>query len=158
MSATEWLHLPKPSLFLLPAVKQIQELTKVDGRDHVSTADNTPDAGTRGVSATALYEKSWLRGADFLRLFELPFLPCTDVVTRIKSEKIATGTELIEETFEATIPTAHVTTMAVALIVKCTAFTRNCYILLRCVPDTFLPEFGCIRTKSGFKDEVLEAE
>ena len=70
--------------------------------------------------------------ADFLRPSEWPFLPCTDVVTGINWEKIATETEMIEKTHEATTLTAHVTTMAVTL--ECQKLRET--VTYWCVPVT----------------------
>ena len=38
----------------------------------------------RGMSAEVLQSSSWVRGSDFLRTKQLPFVPNTDVVDNIK--------------------------------------------------------------------------
>ena len=49
-----------------------------------ASADNPADAGTRGMSAEVLQSSSWVRGPDFLRTKQFPFVTNTDVVDNIK--------------------------------------------------------------------------
>ena len=55
-------------------------------------------------------ESSWLKGLDFLKSPNCPYKLCSAVIKKMKSRKIAPGTELIKnETHEMTTFTAHVT-------------------------------------------------
>ena len=62
----------KHPIFIANRVSEILENTSVDQRNHVATCDNPADAGT------------WVRGPDFLRTKQFPFVPNTDVVDNIK--------------------------------------------------------------------------
>ena len=86
------------------------ELTTVDEWNHVPTGDNPADAGTCGLSHTALFDSTLVKGPDFLSSPNWPFILCTDVITKIKSRKFAPRTELMKnENHEMTTLTAHVT-------------------------------------------------
>ena len=74
----------KHPIFIANRVSEILENTSVDQWNHVATCDNPADAGTRGMSAEVLQSSSWVRGPDFLRTKEFPFVPNTDVVDNIK--------------------------------------------------------------------------
>ena len=74
----------KHPIFIANRVSEILENTSVDQWNHVATYDNPADAGTRGMSAEVLQSSSWLRGPDFLRAKQFPFVPNTDVVDNIK--------------------------------------------------------------------------
>ena len=74
----------KHPIFIANRVSEILENTSVEQWNHVATCDNPADAGTRGMSAEFLQSSSWVRGPDFLRTKQFPFVPNTDVVDNIK--------------------------------------------------------------------------
>ena len=74
----------KHPILIANRVSEILENTSVDQWNHVATCDNPADAGTRGMSAEVLQSSSWVRGLDFLRTKQSPFVPNTDVVDNIK--------------------------------------------------------------------------
>ena len=74
----------KHPIFIANHVSEILENTSVDQWNHVATCDNPADAGTRGMSAEVLQSSSWVRGPDFLRTKQFPFVPNTGVVDNIK--------------------------------------------------------------------------
>ena len=74
----------KHPIFIANRVSEILENTSVDQWNHVATCDNPADAGTRGMSDEVLQSCSWVRGPDFLRTKQFPFVPNTDVVDNIK--------------------------------------------------------------------------
>ena len=106
-----WLHtLEKQPAFVANSVTESLKLMTVDEWNHVATGDNPADAGTCGLSATALFKSSWLKGPNFLRTHIWPFIPCSDVITKMKSNKIAPAPKLMKnETHEMTTLTARVT-------------------------------------------------
>ena len=73
----------KHPIFIANRVSEILENTSVDQWNHVATCDNRADAGTRGMSAEVLQSSSWVRGPDFLRTNQFPFVPNTEVVDNI---------------------------------------------------------------------------
>ena len=74
----------KHPIFIGNRASEILENTSVNQGNHVATCDNPADAGTRGMFAEVLQSSSWVRGPDFLRTKQFPFLPNTDVVDNIK--------------------------------------------------------------------------
>ena len=70
--------------FVANRVSEILENTSIDEWNHIATCDNPVDAGTRGMSAEVLQFSSWVRGPDFLRTKQFPFVPNADVVYNIK--------------------------------------------------------------------------
>ena len=74
----------KHPIFIANRVSEILENTSVDQWNHVATCDNPADAGTRGMSAEVLQSSNWMRGPDFLRFKQFPFVPNTDVVDNIE--------------------------------------------------------------------------
>ena len=74
----------KHPIFIANRVSEILENTSVDQWNHVATCDNPADAVTRGMSAEVLQSSSWVRGPDFLRTKQFPFVPNSDVVDNIK--------------------------------------------------------------------------
>ena len=74
----------KHPVFIANHLSEILANTSVDQWKHVATCDNPADAVTRGMSAEVLQSSSWLRGLDFLRTKQFPFVPNTDVVDNIK--------------------------------------------------------------------------
>ena len=70
----QWLHsIDKKPVFVANRVAEILELTTIDEWNHVPTADNPADAGTRGLSANALLDSPWLKGSKFLITPDWPF-------------------------------------------------------------------------------------
>ena len=74
----------KHTIFIANRVSEILENTSVDQWNQVATCDNPADAGTRGMFAEILQLSRWVRGPDFLRTKQFPFVPNTDVVDNIK--------------------------------------------------------------------------
>ena len=74
----------KHPIFIANRVSETLENTSVDQRNHVATCDNPAEAGTRGMSAEVLQSSSWVRGPDFLRTEQFPFVQNIDVVDNIK--------------------------------------------------------------------------
>ena len=94
----QWLHsLEKQPVFVANRVTEILEPKTDDVWNHVLTGDHPADAGSRVSSAAALFESSWLKGPDFLRSLNWLFIPCTDVITKMKSREFERGTELMEK-------------------------------------------------------------
>ena len=74
LTVLQWLtSLEKQPTFVANRVCETLDLTTVDEWHHVPTAHNTADAGTRGISATALLNSCWLSGPYFLKTSDLPF-------------------------------------------------------------------------------------
>ena len=67
-------------VFVANRVTEITVLTRVDERNHAPTVDNPAVAGTRGLSAKALSESTWLRGLAFLRTSDWPFQPLDEIM------------------------------------------------------------------------------
>ena len=64
----QWIHsLKKQPIFVANRVAEILELTTTDEWNYVQSSDNPANEGTRGVSASALVESSWLKGPEFLK-------------------------------------------------------------------------------------------
>ena len=110
----QWLHsIDKKPVFVANRVSEILELTTVDEWNHVPTAYNTADAGTRGLSANALLESPWLRGPNFLKTSDWPFQPSKETLkTKLKKTDQA---HLEPELQEATTITTSVTPNALTL-------------------------------------------
>ena len=82
----QWLHsLTKQPLFV--ANREIIELTTADEWNHVQPADNPADAGTRGLSAKALLQNSWLSGPKYFKTNERPFKPSEGFRLKLKQTK-----------------------------------------------------------------------
>ena len=57
----QWIHsMKKQPVFVANRVAEILELTTTDEWNYVQSCDNPADAGTRGLSATALPNSIWL--------------------------------------------------------------------------------------------------
>ena len=85
----QWLHyLEKQPVFVANRVAEILEQTTADEWYHVQSADNPADAGTRGLSAKALWQSSWLTGPKFLKTNERPFTPSGDFRLKLKQAKL----------------------------------------------------------------------
>ena len=85
----QWLKsLDKQPIFIANRVSEILETTSADQWNHVATSDNPADAGTRGMSSEALACSNWLRGPDFLRTTNSPFIPDTSVLDNLQRKKV----------------------------------------------------------------------
>ena len=81
----QWINTTnKHPIFIANCVSEILENTSVDQWNHVTTCDNPANAGTRGMSAEVLQSSSRVRGPDFVRTKQFPFVPNTDIVDNIK--------------------------------------------------------------------------
>ena len=83
----QWPHsIGKKPVFVANRVAEILELTTVDERNHVPKADNTADAGTRGLSTNALLDSPWLKAPKFLMTPDWPFQPSEEIMkTKMKN-------------------------------------------------------------------------
>ena len=158
----QWLRsIDKQPVFVANRVAEILELTTVDEWNHVQTSDNPADAGTRGLSASALLESSWLKGPEFLKTSDWPFKPSSDILEKIKHKKLNTESEQLESVSPETATlSAHVTTNASTLEwQKYSSYEK----LLRIVAYMLriVPKFRGNRTDSGSitdPDELAQAE
>ena len=108
----QWLtSIQKQPVFVANRIAEILDLTTVDEWHHVRTSENPADAGTRGLSAQALLESSWLKGPKFLGSNDWPFKPTTETMDRINSTK-RSQLEVNPENQETEAFTAETTTTA----------------------------------------------
>ena len=77
----------KQPVFVANRVAEILELTTADEWYHVQSTDNPADAGTRGLSANAFLQSSWLSGPNFLKTNEWLFKPSEDFRLKLKQTK-----------------------------------------------------------------------
>ena len=90
----QWIHLiEKQPVFVANRVAEILELTTTDEWNYVQSYDNPADAGTRGLSATALPNSIWLKGPDFLKTSDWPFRPSENSSFKVKQRKEASSRE-----------------------------------------------------------------
>ena len=76
ITVLQWIHsIEKQPVFVANRVAAILELTTTDEWNYVQSCDKPADAGTRGLSATALPNSIWLKVPDFLKLSDGPFRP-----------------------------------------------------------------------------------
>ena len=97
-SVLQWLYsIDKQPVSVTNRVAQTLALTTVDEWNHVPTVDNPADAGTRGLSAETLLERSWLKVPVFLRTSDWPFQPSDEIMkTKLKKldpDKVPTETK-----------------------------------------------------------------
>ena len=84
----QWIHsLEKQPVFVANCVAEILELTTTDEWNYVQSSNNPADAGTRGLSANALVESSWLKGPEFLKTPQWPFEPSEGCRWKLKEPK-----------------------------------------------------------------------
>ena len=96
----QWLKsLDKQPIFIANRVSEFLETTSADQWNHVATSDNPADAGTRGMSSEALACSNWLRGPDFLRTVDFPFIPDTSVLDNLQREKSTPSPPKLVECF-----------------------------------------------------------
>ena len=77
----------KQPVFIANRVAEILELFTADEWYHVQSADNPAVAGTRGLSAKAFLQSSWLSGPKFLKTNEWPFKPSECFRLKLKQVK-----------------------------------------------------------------------
>ena len=147
----------KNPVFVANRVNEIFELTTVDEWNHVPTADNPADAGTRGLSANALLDSPWLKGPKFLMTPDWPFQPSEEILkTKLKNfDFIEVNTEPVYQ--ETTANTASVASNVLALEwQKYSSYEK----LLRIVAYILhiSPKFSCNRTKTRAITDPVELE
>ena len=154
----QWLHsIEKKPVFVANRVAEILELTTVDEWNHVPTADNPADAGTRGLSANALLDSPWLKGPKFLMTPDWPFQPSEEILkTKLKNfDFIEVNTEPVYQ--ETTANTASVASNVLTLEwQKYSSYEK----LLRIVAYILRisPTFSCNRTKTRTITDPVELE
>ena len=90
----QWIHsIEKQPVFVANRVAEILELTTTDEWNYVQSCDNTADAGTRGLSATALPDSIWLKGPDFLKTSDWPFRPSKHSSIKVKQRNDTSSEE-----------------------------------------------------------------
>ena len=145
----QWLHsIDKQPVFVAKRAAEILELTTVDEWNHVPTIDNPADAGTRGLSAKALLESTWLKGPDFLRTSDWPFKP-SDKIMKSKLKKLDPDNVLTEPKYqETTANTANVVFNALTFEWhKYSSYEKLLRILAYSL--RLSPKFSGNRTKTG---------
>ena len=110
----QWLtSLEKQPTFVANRVCEILDLTTVDECHYVPTAHNPADAGTRGMTATALLNSCWLSGPDFLKTSDFSFELPDDFRHKVKFNKRTNSTEVIEtKEYQCTTYSASATEIA----------------------------------------------
>ena len=84
----QWIHsLDKQPIFVANHATELLKLTTTDEWNYVYSSDNPADAGTRGLSANALVESSWLKGPEFLKTPQWPFELSEDFRWKLKKPK-----------------------------------------------------------------------
>ena len=154
----QWLHsIDKKPVFVAKRAAEILELTTVDEWNPVPTADNPAGASTRGLSANALLNSSWLKGPKILRTPDWSFQPSEEILkTKLKNfDSIEVNTETVYQ--ETTANTASVSPNV--LILEWQKY-RSCEKLLRIMAYIlrFLPKFSSNRTKTGAITDPVELE
>ena len=154
----QWLHsIDKQPVFVANRVAEILELTTVDEWNHVPTVDTPTEAGTRGLSAKALLESSWLKGPAFLKTSEWPFQKSGEILksklTKLDPDKVPTETKYQETTAN----TANVVCNALTLEwQKYSSYEKLLRILAYIL--RLLPKFSDNRTKTGSITDLAELE
>ena len=74
----------KQPVFVANRIAEIPELPTTDEWNCIQSCDNPADAGTRGLSATALPNSIWLKGPDFLKTSDWPFRPSEHSSFKVK--------------------------------------------------------------------------
>ena len=112
----QWLHsIDKKPVLVANRVAETLELTTVDEWNHVPTADNPADAGTRGLPANSLSNSPWLKGPKFLMTSDWPFQPSEEILktTLNNFDSIEVNTEPVYQ--EITANTASVSSNVLTL-------------------------------------------
>ena len=140
----QWLHsIDKKPVFVANRFAEIIELTTVDEWNHVPTADNPADAGTRGLPVNALLNSPWLKGPKFLMTSDWPFQPSEKILkTKLKNS----DPHEVKTEPETTTNTASVSSNVLTL--EWQKYSSYCTVL-RIVPYILriLPKFSCNRLK-----------
>ena len=154
----QWLHsIYKKPVFVANRIAEILELTTIDEWNHVPTADNPADAGTRGLSANALLDSPWLKGPKFLITPDWPFQLSEKILKgKLKNfNSIEVNTEPVHQ--EKTANTASVAFSVLTLEwQKYSSYEK----LLRLVAYILRisPKFSGYRTKPGAITDPIELE
>ena len=147
----------KKPVFVANRVAEILELTTIDDWNHVPTADNPADAGTRGLSANALLDSPWLKGPKFLITPDWPFQLSEEILKgKLKNfDSIEVNTEPVHH--ETTANTASV---AFNLLTLEWQMYSSYEKLLRLVAYILRisPKFSGYRTKTGAITDPIELE
>ena len=154
----QWLHsIDKKPVFVANRVAEVLELTTVDEWNHVPTADNPADAGTRGLPAKALFDSSWLKGPKFLMTPDWPFQPSEEIwKTKLKnydSNEINADSVYQETTANTASVTPNVLTLEWQRYSSYEKLLRIVAFILR-----ILPRFSGNRTKTGAITDPVELE
>ena len=153
----QWLHsIDKKPVFVANRVAEVLELTTVDEWNHVPTADNPADAGTRGLPAKSLFDSSWLKGPKFLMTPDWPFQPSEEILkTKLKNYDSNKNANSVYQ--ETTANTASVTPDVLTLEWQRYSSYEK---LLRIVAFILriLPRFSGNRTKTGAITDPVELE
>ena len=81
----QWIHpIETQQVFVANRVAEILELTTTDEWNYVQSCDNSADADTRGLSATALPNSVWLKRSDYLKISDWPFGPSEHTSFKVK--------------------------------------------------------------------------
>ena len=78
----------KQPIIIANRLTEIFETTSAEQWSHVVASDNPAEAGTRGMCSEALACRNLLRGLDFLRKTDFPFIPDTSVLHNIRHKKV----------------------------------------------------------------------
>ena len=153
----QWLHsIDKQPVFVANRVAEILELTTVDEWNHVPTIDNPADAGTRGLSAKALLESTWLKSPDFLRTSDWPFKP-SDEIMKSKVKKIDHDNVPNEPKYEET--TANIANVVFnALTLEWQKYSSYEKLLRILAYILLLPILSDNRTETGSIPDPAELE
>ena len=154
----QWLHsIDKKPVFFANRVAEDLELTTVDEWNHVPTADNPADAGTRGLPAKALFDSSWLKGPKFLMTPDWPFQPSEEILkTKLKnydSNEINANSVYQETTANTASVTPNVLTLEWQRYSSYEKLLRIVAFILR-----ILPRLSGNRTKTGEITDPVELE
>ena len=154
----QWLHsIDKKPVFVANRVAEVLELTTVDEWNHVPTADNPADAGTRGLPAKSLFDSSWLKGPKFLMTPDWPFQPSEEILkNKLKnydSNEINADSVYQETTANTASVTPNVLTLEWQKYSSYEKLLRIVAFILR-----ILPRFSGNRTKTGAITDPVELE
>ena len=154
----QWLHsIDKKPVFVANRVAEVLELTTVDEWNHVPTADNPADAGTRGLPAKSLFDSPWLKGPKFLMTPDWPFQPSEEILkNKLKnydSNEINADSVYQETTANTASVTPNVLTLEWQRYSSYEKLLRIVAFILR-----ILPRFSGNRTKTGAITDPVELE
>ena len=100
----QWLRsFDKQPIFIANRVSEILESTTVDQWFHVPSADNSADAGTRGMSADGLCASSWLKRPIFLFTSNFPFQPIHQILGKPLNSPLGDSAEKQESSLASIV-------------------------------------------------------